>query len=88
MWDLFANQNENFDSFATHSLLSLVPDEIETYWNNDDCYSNYFALCQKKVDNEYNYDDCNYNFFNWTSGSMGLMCREWSETTTGYVEEF
>ena len=24
MWDVFANQNENFDSFATHSLLSLA----------------------------------------------------------------
>ena len=23
MWDVFANQSDNFDSFATHSLLSL-----------------------------------------------------------------
>ena len=23
MWDVFANQSENFDSFASHSLLSL-----------------------------------------------------------------
>ena len=28
MWDVFANQNENFDSFATHSLLSLDLGEI------------------------------------------------------------
>ena len=24
MWDVFVNQSENLDSFATHSLLSLV----------------------------------------------------------------
>ena len=24
MWDVFANESENFDSFATHSLLSLA----------------------------------------------------------------
>ena len=24
MWDVFANQSKKFDSFATHSLLSLV----------------------------------------------------------------
>ena len=24
MWDVFANQSENFDSFASHSLLSLA----------------------------------------------------------------
>ena len=24
MWDVFANQSENFDSFASHSLLSLI----------------------------------------------------------------
>ena len=28
MWDVFANQSENFDSFASHSLLSLV----QTRW--------------------------------------------------------
>ena len=33
MWDVFANQSEIFDSFATHSLLSL----IHTYLNRDLC---------------------------------------------------
>ena len=37
MWDVFANQSENFDSFATHSLLSLVVGNenclVQQNWN-------------------------------------------------------
>jgi hypothetical protein len=30
VWDVFANQSENFDSFASHSLLSLlIPKNFE-----------------------------------------------------------
>ena len=32
MWDVFANQNENFDSFATHSLLSLISGKFGGNW--------------------------------------------------------
>ena len=28
MWDVFVNQSENRDSFATHSLLSLVSVDV------------------------------------------------------------
>ena len=31
-WDVFANQNENFDSFATHSLLSLISGKFGGNW--------------------------------------------------------
>ena len=32
MWDVFANQSENFDSFATHSLLSLLAVHMTNNW--------------------------------------------------------
>ena len=41
MWDVFANQSENFDSFATHSLLSLA-NTLKLWIADQKCPTNKF----------------------------------------------